>query len=1154
MILLRLKSPCEVRSTIVYSNTVLRITASPQPDFLWVLVRCWGDVHILRPHPSVSCASDLRGRWIKHIHTYDHLRQSIAKSRGGQRLIRTMLAIQKIAPPVPVNDEGEVKDSFTDESAFDLPLACKESRTWIEAVLQEPIPGDDTKSAFREGLKDGQRLCRFINCIKPNAVSKINKMKVAFACFENIAWFLEACRKIGLKDTQLFVATDLYGANEKVVTGVKEEEIKLSADAAKKEEERQLRDLCITIYWLGRAVREMADYKGPQLNLAAFVKLSCSRCQEKITDAEYICDGPRNFHTECFKCDTCTKIPEPNEDFKWDSGAGKLFCSSCRCVTCRKGVSPGGFRDFPTDTDANAKICPVCDKENECHRCHDLLGEPDTVTKDKNGKKHCPACVCSDGDCKKPIVGDKYVSDHEGNKYCPDCACQRKECGKHPGVSPAVVEGRKYCPTTCVCADDECSKPFVNDKFKEVNGKRYCPDCICKRPECGDVAGSDAKIIDGKKYCPTCVCADQECGKPFVNDQFKEVDGKRFCPDCLCQRPECGTYPGDSPAIVSGKKYCPHTCVCADTTCGKPFVNDQFKEVEGKRYCPDCMCHRDGCDNNAGPDAVTVDGVKYCPNCVCADEECGKPLKENEFTNVKPGDCDELPNGGNVCRSCLCTLCGVYVGKSAHIKRKGARYCKTCVCTGCKIGLTEDKLGESTTTSGEARYCKSCVCTDCTKGMARKDTKYLMDGGSYCTECVCGVCELAFTGARLKTDSAFEKNGKNMKACAKCVCKACTKGVIPQNRVNFGGDMYCSDCCCSACKKPENLELRGAFSKESDGDVLCGMCVCHGCSTPLGTSTSIKAVGFGDWNYCKSCVCVTCNHAVSSAKKATKNDNTYCGDCVCIACETPLGKNKQTTSTQWHSQNVCLKCACSVCDRPQTPEKPHKDLPGGKKACDTCLCDSCDCVLMKGERNYCAKCTCNDCGVLLDDDEVSVCEGCGTGKDGFKTRQHRRTEKKDLKTKKQPTAVPTQSKSASLTATTTSGATKAKSTSNSERMTCGKCNEALTSGGVVKALEQTWHKECFQCNGCNGDLKAGFLAHENKPYCSACHGRAAGLPDCLGCGKTVSGQYLSFGDSATALSWHKTCFNCSTCSVDLQDSTNFRLEKSKPICADCYAK
>ena len=95
---------------------------------------------------------------------------------------------------------------------------------------------------------------------------------------ENLTWFLDACRKLGLKDTQLFTSTDAYGANEATAIGADEQSLQQAMAQLKKDKDRKLRDICITIYWLGRAVRAMADYHGPQLNLAAFVKLNCTRC------------------------------------------------------------------------------------------------------------------------------------------------------------------------------------------------------------------------------------------------------------------------------------------------------------------------------------------------------------------------------------------------------------------------------------------------------------------------------------------------------------------------------------------------------------------------------------------------------------------------------------------------------------------------------------------------------------------------------------------------------------------------------------------------------------------------------------------------------------------------------------------------------------
>lgn len=63
---------------------------------------------------------------------------------------------------------------------------------------------------------------------------------------ENLTYFLDACRKFGLRDTQLFVATDAYGANESVVTMGTDEETALAL--VKKDKDRKLRDVCGGLY------------------------------------------------------------------------------------------------------------------------------------------------------------------------------------------------------------------------------------------------------------------------------------------------------------------------------------------------------------------------------------------------------------------------------------------------------------------------------------------------------------------------------------------------------------------------------------------------------------------------------------------------------------------------------------------------------------------------------------------------------------------------------------------------------------------------------------------------------------------------------------------------------------------------------------------
>jgi hypothetical protein len=52
-----------------------------------------------------------------------------------------------------------------------------------------------------------------LNQISPNIVPKINQQKNAVAERENISFFLAGCKKLGLRETQLFTTNDLYEGN-----------------------------------------------------------------------------------------------------------------------------------------------------------------------------------------------------------------------------------------------------------------------------------------------------------------------------------------------------------------------------------------------------------------------------------------------------------------------------------------------------------------------------------------------------------------------------------------------------------------------------------------------------------------------------------------------------------------------------------------------------------------------------------------------------------------------------------------------------------------------------------------------------------------------------------------------------------------------------
>uniref|UniRef100_A0A670IJ31 LIM domain 7 n=1 Tax=Podarcis muralis TaxID=64176 RepID=A0A670IJ31_PODMU len=81
-----------------------------------------------------------------------------------------------------------------------------------------------------------------------------------FSSQDNINVFLKACENLGLKEAQLFHPGDLQDLSNRVT--VKPEETN-----------RRVKNVLITLYWLGRKAHSNPYYNGPQLNLKAFEKL-----------------------------------------------------------------------------------------------------------------------------------------------------------------------------------------------------------------------------------------------------------------------------------------------------------------------------------------------------------------------------------------------------------------------------------------------------------------------------------------------------------------------------------------------------------------------------------------------------------------------------------------------------------------------------------------------------------------------------------------------------------------------------------------------------------------------------------------------------------------------------------------------------------------
>ncbi|CAL9701535.1 unnamed protein product [Knipowitschia caucasica] len=131
--------------------------------------------------------------------------------------------------------------------------AFSEAQRWIEEVTGKIFDCRD----FRASLENGVLLCDVINKLKPGIIKRVNRLSTPIAGLDNVSVFLKACGKLGLNESQLFHPGDLQDMSSRVT---------LRWD----ESRRRLKNVLITIYWLGRKANQDRFYEGPQLHLKSF--------------------------------------------------------------------------------------------------------------------------------------------------------------------------------------------------------------------------------------------------------------------------------------------------------------------------------------------------------------------------------------------------------------------------------------------------------------------------------------------------------------------------------------------------------------------------------------------------------------------------------------------------------------------------------------------------------------------------------------------------------------------------------------------------------------------------------------------------------------------------------------------------------------------
>ncbi|XP_014813302.1 PREDICTED: LIM and calponin homology domains-containing protein 1 isoform X2 [Calidris pugnax] len=323
-------------------------------------------------------------------------------------------------------------------------LAFTEAQKWIEQVTGRSFGEKD----FRSGLENGILLCELLNAIKPGLVKKINRLPTPIAGLDNIILFLRGCKELGLKESQLFDPGDLQDTSNRVTI----KNIDYS---------RKLKNVLVTIYWLGKAANSCTSYSGSTLNLKEFEGL-LAQMRKETEDIESPKRSIRDSgYIDCWDSERSDSLSPPRHgrDDSFDSldSFGSRSQQTPSPDVVLRGSSDG--RGSDSETDLPHRKMPDVKKD-------DML-----------------ARRTSHGEPKSAVPFNQYLPNKSNQTFYVPAPLRKKKAERE--------EYRKSWSTaTSPLGDRPFSKPHpetIEEEQNETSG-------LCEKEEVGSMAPEESSL------------------------------------------------------------------------------------------------------------------------------------------------------------------------------------------------------------------------------------------------------------------------------------------------------------------------------------------------------------------------------------------------------------------------------------------------------------------------------------------------------------------------------------------------------------------------------------------------------------------------------------------------------------------------------------